>query len=70
MGEIYETDLFDLSGIRKFENWLDKNIGTEYERNDNGEGSCGKIYYLLIFDLEWSDIDKIRAYELWRLKND
>ncbi len=66
MGEIYETDLFDLRGIQKFENWLDKNIGTEYERNDNGEGGCGRDYYLLVFDLNFKEVKQIRKYELER----
>ena len=58
MYEIYETGLFGINGIKRFEKFLDKEIGTEYERNDNGDG-----FYLMIFDLSPNEVKKIRKWE-------
>lgn len=54
----YETEEMSLEAIRRFENFLDREIGTEYERNDSGNG-----YYLLISDLTPREVDKIRDFE-------
>jgi hypothetical protein len=56
---IYETQTHNIDDIRRFEKWLDAEIGTEYERNDDGEGS----YYLLVFELTPREVDKIGKWE-------
>ena len=67
MGENYETGAYPLDVIRKFERWLDKNIGLEYERTasdiyENGV-YIGENVSLMIFGLEGDEVDQVRAYE-------
>lgn len=58
---IYETsDDYNIDEIRKIEKWLDKNIGTETERNEGGEE--GK-YYVMVFELNQREVYKIRQFE-------
>lgn len=62
MDGIYETDdKYTLGEITGFMEWLDKNIGTEYDLNDTGEGR----FYLMIFDLSPKEVSQIREYENW-----
>ncbi len=59
MDEIYATDLLTLKEMLQFERWLDKEIGTEIERNGDEEDG----YYLMIFDLTFGEVKQIRRYE-------
>ncbi len=58
--EAYETDSkYTLRQITYFMEWLDENIGTEYDLNEDEPGR----FYLMIFDLTQRDVSKIRDYE-------
>ena len=57
--EIYETDEMGFAKVKQFERWCDKEIGTETQVNDFGEGR----YTLMIFDLTYSEVKKLRKYE-------
>lgn len=57
--EIYETDLMTKTQIKSFEKWIDKNIGTDWEINQNDTDE----FYMMIFDLTYSEVIKIRNYE-------
>ena len=57
---MYETDTLTRTEARRFEAWLDKNIGTEVQNNDHGYGE----FTLTIFDLEEAgEVEQVRAYE-------
>jgi hypothetical protein len=56
---IYETGLMNVDKLRKFANWLDKKIGTEYEMNFE-DGNKG---YIVVFDLLPNEVIKIRNKE-------
>ena len=57
--EIYVTELYDMKGIKRFEDWLDMMIGTEYERDELTDGQ----YELVIYDLNMYEVEKIRKFE-------
>jgi hypothetical protein len=53
--ELYETDSdYKPSELEEFANWLDENIGTDYDVNAD---------YLLIFDLDVDEVAKIAKFE-------
>jgi len=57
--EAYETSIMDMAKLRIFTEWLDREIGTEYEINheDDGQG------YVMVFDLTYPEVIKIRNKE-------
>jgi len=57
--EIYETDLMTHSGIKSFEEWFDKYIGTEIEVTNYGEDEWGAT----CFDLNMNEVIKCRNWE-------
>ena len=57
--EVYETDIVTKREIKSFEKWLDKNIGTDWEENQNDTNE----FYLMIFDLTHKEVKEIRNYE-------
>ncbi len=57
--EIYETDVYKYHEARAFMEWLDKNIGTETQLNDHGEGD----FTITVFDLNPGEVVQIRKYE-------
>ncbi len=62
--QVYETeDNLTLKEVRAFEKWLDKEVGTEYERNESGSGEPDE-YYLIIFDLTHGEVIMIREHEV------
>ncbi len=63
----YDTGAMNFSDTRKFKQWLDKNIGTEFEQNyvdhyDDGKYVCA-LYSLTVFSLTHKEVEMIRAYE-------
>lgn len=57
--EAYETDIMTKTQIKSFEKWLDKNIGTDWEENENDTDE----FYLMVFDLTHKEVNQIRNYE-------
>ena len=57
--QIYETGLLSHKEFRAFKKWLDREIGTEYDTNQDD----GDNYYIVIFDLRMGEVDMIRDYE-------
>ena len=57
--QIYETALLTYTEFQAFKKWLDKEIGTEYDTNQEDVNE----YYLVIFDLTHGEVDIIRDYE-------
>lgn len=55
----YETQPMDYTRLQSFKAFLDKEIGTEYDVNDEGDGT----YYLMVFDLMTSEVKQIRDFE-------
>jgi hypothetical protein len=59
MAESYETsDDYNLIQISQFLEWFKYEIGTDYEINDNNFD-----YYIVFFDLESNEVDKVRSFE-------
>jgi len=59
---IYETcDNYSHKQITKITEWLDTNIGTEYEVSDSGQGVG--LFYIVIFDLSLREVNEIRKAE-------
>ena len=57
--EAYETDIMTNTQIKSFEKWLDRNIGTEWDENQNDTDE----FYLMVFDLTYKEVNQIRDYE-------
>ena len=62
--QVYETDDdYSLAEIKKFEEWFDRIVGTDYERNESASGEPDQ-YYLMCFEMTPKEVEKMRAYEL------
>ncbi len=62
--EYYETDdIYTLKEINEFIKWFSDEIGTDYELNESASGEPDE-YYVMFMDLTWSEVQKIREYEL------
>jgi hypothetical protein len=59
--EIYETDKLTNVFKNLFKNFLDKEIGTDYEINEHPDSDGS--YYIIIFDLTESEVELIRKFE-------
>jgi len=59
--ECYETELMDKNEFEEFCEFFDKNIGTDYEVNDDPAGS-DKVY-VVCFELNHQEVDQIRKFE-------
>jgi hypothetical protein len=59
--ECYETELMDKDEFAEFCEFFDKYIGTDYEVNDDPEGS-DKVY-IMVFDLTVSEVRSLREFE-------
>ena len=57
--QIYETELLSYKEFQAFKKWLDKEIGTEYDTNQEDVNE----YYIVIFDLVDDEVTMIRDYE-------
>ena len=57
--QIYETGLLNPIDLRKFTQFLDKEIGTEYEKNRESAFTS----YIMVFDLTHGEVKKIRKFE-------
>lgn len=57
--QIYETQVMSNGKVRKFQNWFDKEIGTEIEKNEDDESTS----YLVCFDLTISEVKQCREFE-------
>lgn len=55
----YETGELNYHQKNNFKKFLDKEIGTDFEVNDNGDNT----YYIVIFDLTNEEVENIRDYE-------
>jgi len=58
--EAYETDLMTKEKMKTFCKFLDDEIGTEYEQNEDDENS----WYVMVFDLTMKEVKKIREFEI------
>ena len=55
MYEVYETcDDYKPNQLEEIENWLDDNIGTEYETNED---------YIMVFDLNTKEVSQLMKFE-------
>lgn len=60
--QVYETsDNLTKAQVKEFLTWFDKEIGTDYEVNENGWDE--NRFYIVFFDLEIPEVFKIREYE-------
>ena len=59
--ESYETGLMDQNQLEDFVEFFDRNIGTDYEINYDPAGSDKN--YVVCFELELSEVKKLRDYE-------
>ncbi len=59
--ESYETGLMDQKQLEDFVEFFDRNIGTDYEINYDPAGSDKN--YVVCFELELSEVKKLRDYE-------
>lgn len=54
-------DTMTADQVKDLTAWFDKNIGTDYEVNKSASGFESE-YYIVFFDLEGNEWDKLRAY--------
>lgn len=53
-----ETQTIEMSKVRKLAEWIDDNIGVDYEINDDGdEGN------IVVFDVTMSEYEQIKEVE-------
>ena len=59
--QIYATDDdYNLKQIKSLERYCDREFGTEFERNEEDN-----TYYLMVFDLNYNEVSKLRGFEKW-----
>ena len=64
MDEYYETeDTYTRVEIDAFAQFLDNNIGTDYDINESASGIPDN-FYIIVCDLRQSEVTKIRQYEM------
>ena len=59
--EIYETELMSKEQFSEFVEFFDKEVGTDYEVNEDPAGS-DKVY-CLCYELNNSEVTKLRKFE-------
>lgn len=58
---VYETELMTPEELEDFVEFFDRNIGTDYEINDDPDGSDKS--YVMCFDMDIAELEMIRNYE-------
>ncbi len=57
--QVYETNEYGFSTIKKFENFVDDKIGVETEINEVETG----VYYMIVYGLTQIEVEMLRDFE-------
>ena len=56
----YETELMSAEESKKFAAWFKKEIGTEFERNEDGSCANSDRSYFVCFELTQSELQRVK----------